>query len=74
MTQPPFPFVLVALTGLFVWLAVTSDDGWLPLAAGFGALVTGAAALYQSRPVREPGEPGDEDPLDDVLPDEGPDR
>jgi hypothetical protein len=47
MTQPPFPFVLVLLTGIFVWLAVT-------LAAGFGALVTGAAALYQSRPVRDP--------------------
>ncbi len=54
MTQPPVPFVLVLLTGIFVWLAVTSDGGWLPLAAGFGALVTGAAALYQSRPVRDP--------------------
>lgn len=64
MTQPPFPFVLVALTGLFVWLAVTSSGGWLPLAAGFGALLTGAAALYQARPVREPGEPMDEDDLE----------
>lgn len=54
MKQPPFPFVLVGLTGFFVWLAVTSDGGWLPLSAGFGALLTGAAALYQSRPVRDP--------------------
>lgn len=61
MTQPPFPFVLVALTGLFVWVAVTSDGGWLPLAAGFGALLTGAAALYQSRPTRAPGEPLEDD-------------
>jgi hypothetical protein len=53
MKQPRFPFVLVGLTGLFVWLAV-SDSGMSTLGAGFGALLTGAAALYQSRPVRDP--------------------
>lgn len=64
MKQPPFPFVLVGLTGLFVWLAVTTAGGWLPIAAGFGALLTGAAALYQSRPVREPGDPITDDELE----------
>ncbi len=62
MQQPPFPFVLVALTGLFAWIAVTGA-GWITFAAGFAALVTGAAALYQSRAVREEQEPIDEDDL-----------
>lgn len=60
MKQPPFPFVLVLLTGLFAWIAVVEGSGWLKLAAAAGALTTGAAAVYQSRPVREAQDPIDE--------------
>lgn len=60
MKQPPFPFALVLLTGFLAWIAVSTDGGWVPWAAGFGALFTTAAALYQSRPVREPAEPADD--------------
>lgn len=63
MRQPPFPFVLVALTGLFVWIAVTSGTGWLPFAAWVGAGITGAAALYQSRPQSDPHELRDPEEL-----------
>jgi hypothetical protein len=54
MKQPPFPFVLVGLTGFFAWLAVTFEGQWVPPAAAFAALLTGAAAVYQSWPAREP--------------------
>lgn len=60
MKQPPFPFALVLLTALLAWIAVATDGGWVPWAAGFGALFTTAAALYQSRPVHEPDEPVDD--------------
>ena len=72
MKQPPFPFALVLLTGFLAWIAVSTDGGWVPWAAGLGALFTTAAAIYQSRPVRDDGEAGDDvldvpyDPRDDA--------
>ncbi|MEH3033403.1 MAG: hypothetical protein PGN07_05025 [Aeromicrobium erythreum] len=62
-SQPPFPYVLVALTGLMGWGAITADSGWLQWSAGAGTLFLAAAALYQARPV--PLEESDRDPEDD---------
>lgn len=61
MKQPPFPFVLVALAGLATFLALTESTPLIRYLCGAAALVLGAAAIYQSRPVREPEEPTDDD-------------
>jgi hypothetical protein len=63
MQPPPFPFVLVALTAFFGWLAVTESSPWVRWAAAAATLVCAAAAVYQVRPQREPGEPVDDDPV-----------
>ncbi|KQY58493.1 hypothetical protein ASD11_02175 [Aeromicrobium sp. Root495] len=47
--QPPFPFVLFALTGFAGWSAITTEAGWIKVSCVVGALLFAAAAIYQSR-------------------------
>ncbi|MGJ9413271.1 hypothetical protein ACHAAC_11250 [Aeromicrobium sp. CF4.19] len=63
MKQPPFPFVLVALTAVMGYLALSESEAALRILCGVAALILAAAALYQSRPVREPEEPITDDDL-----------
>lgn len=63
MKQPPFPFVLVALTALLGYLTLTEQQTTLRLLCGVGALIVAAAAVYQSRPQREPEDPITDDDL-----------
>ena len=68
MQQPPFPFVLVALTALTGYLALTESQTAIRVLCGLATVVLAAAAVYQSRPVRAP-----QDPISDQGPDLGPD-
>ena len=61
MKQPPFPIVLVALVAVMGYLALTESEPFIRTLCGVATLVLAAAALYQSRPVREPEEPVDPD-------------
>ncbi len=60
MEQPPFPYVLVIMVGLFGFIALTSGPLWIRIIAAIGTVTLAAAAVYQSRPRRAP-----EDPIDD---------
>lgn len=66
MKQPPFPFVLVALVAVTGYLALTESEPFVRILCGAATLVLAAAAIYQSRPVREPQEPADPDVDPDV--------
>lgn len=61
MRQPPFPFVLVILTAVFGYLALTESQTVIRVLCVVAALVLAAAALYQSRPVREVQDPSVDD-------------
>lgn len=52
--QPPFPFVLIALTAAAGWAAITTEAGWMKISAVVGVVLFASAALYQSRTVKEP--------------------
>jgi hypothetical protein len=67
MEQPRFPWVLVMLVAFFGFVALTSETMWISIAAGVGALIVAAAAVYQSLPKRVEGEEMD-DPLDEGEP------
>lgn len=54
--QPPFPFVLFALCGFAGYSAITTEAGWIKVACFIGALLFAAAAIYQSRQVKPPGQ------------------
>lgn len=61
MKQPPFPIVLVAMVAVMGYLALTESEPLIRILCGVATLVLAAAALYQSRPVREPEERVDPD-------------
>ncbi|WP_375002035.1 hypothetical protein [Aeromicrobium sp. CTD01-1L150] len=57
MKQPPFPFVLVALVAVMGYLALTEGQAAIRILCAVAAVILAAAAIYQSRPVREPQDP-----------------
>lgn len=55
MTQPKFPWVLLAIIAMFTFLAVSpKSPPWIVAFAIFAILMSAAAAIYQVIPRKDP--------------------
>jgi hypothetical protein len=53
MTEPKFPWALMAIIAMFAFIAVTAKGAWMVVFAIIAVLVTAAAAIYQVIPRRD---------------------
>ena len=68
MTQPKFPWALLAIIAMFTFMAIApKSPPWIVVLAIVAVLITAAAAVYQVIPRNDDSyvDPADLDPLPD---------